>query len=334
MRLRRDASKVFYSRHQVRVLRTYLGATTFLYVYGVAFTLFPIRHGLTLSNPVGGIVAICLGCAALVWLAVRPAEPWPATAAAIAATPIVMAFHRAITAELACLIAPMFLTMYLRAFYSPRRGGILVAVLTVACVAALAVAPAPKLSIDYVIFAIAIVGTAESFGLVTRSLVEAALTDPLTGVLNRAGWEIATAELLARSRSTEVTVTVVVMDIDNFKQVNDTEGHLAGDEHLIRRADAWRTALPAYAVLARLGGDEFAVCIGERGGPTPTTAERFVADVRLHTPGTSTGSASHSGVGADVAVLLAAADHDLYRAKRSKRQRSPQIQHCDLRDAL
>lgn len=169
------------------------------------FTIFPVRRDLHYANPTGGIVAIGLGVAALAWLAFRPHKPAPATAAAIAATPIVMAFHVATIAEFVCLIGPMFLAMYLRAFYSLRRGAILVTVLAAASVLALAIAPAPKISIDYFVFVIAIVGTAESFGLVMRALVSAACTDPLTGLLNRAGWEIATADLLARCRSTEFT---------------------------------------------------------------------------------------------------------------------------------
>jgi diguanylate cyclase (GGDEF)-like protein len=331
LRLRADAGHGFYSKQEVRLLRIYLGATTFLFTYGVVFTtVLPIRPGLKPGNSAGGIVAIALGFAALAWLAVRPDKPAPATGVAIAATPIVMAFHVAIIAEFVCLIAPMFLAMYLRAFHSPRRGATLVAVLTGACVVALAVAPPPKLYIDYIIFVIAIVGTAESFGLVTRALVAAACTDPLTGVLNRAGWEIATADLLARSRSAAVTITVIVLDIDNFKQINDTEGHLAGDQHLISRAGFWREVAPANAVLARLGGDEFAVCIADRAGPAPTTAEQFVAGVRLHTPGTSIGTASRNGESADIASLYATADADLYTAKH---KRFPDTRDPDLRHA-
>ena len=328
--LRTNAASAFYRRQQARLLRIYFSATTFLYLYGVIFTLFPVRKGLTLSNPAGGIVAIGLGLAALAVLAVRPDRPGPATAAAMAATPVVMAFHRTIIAEFVCLIGPMFLAMYLRAFYPPRRGAALVAMLTAACVAALAVAPAPKLSIDYAIFAIAIVGAAESFGLLTRALVSAACTDPLTGLLNRAGWEIATADLLARSRSAARTVTVLALDIDNFKQINDTKGHLAGDEHLIGRAAIWREALPPKAVLARLGGDEFAVCIADRADGSPGTAERFVADVRAKTPGTSIGRTSCGGESADIAALHAAADADLYATKRA---RSPRARGLDLHRA-
>lgn len=331
LRLRADSGSGFYAAHQVRLLRIYLSTTTFLYAYGVVFTLFPIHRGLKYGNPAGGIVAIALGVAALVWLAARPDKPAPATAVAIVATPIVMAFHIAMSAELACLIAPMFLAMYLRAFYSPRRGVLLVGVLTAACVVALAFAPTRKLYIDYLIFVVAIVGAAESFGLVTRSLVAAACTDPLTGLLNRAGWEIATTDLLARARSSSATVTVIALDIDNFKQINDTDGHVAGDAHLVSRAGVWRKVAPANAVLARFGGDEFAVCIAEHGGRSPTAAERFVDGVRLHTPGTSVGAASASGESADVAALFAEADDDLYAAKQ---KRSPEVRGPGLRRAL
>jgi diguanylate cyclase (GGDEF)-like protein len=332
LRLRADSGSGFYGKHQVRLLRIYLGATTFLYTYGVVFSTFiPLHPNQPHGNPTGGIVAIVLGVAALAWLAVRADKTAPATAVAIAATPIVMAFHIAMIAEFVCLIAPMFLAMYLRAFYPPRRGALLVGLLALACVVALAVAPIHKLYLDYIIFVIAIAGAAESFGLVTRTLVDAACTDPLTGLLNRAGWEIGTADLVARSRSSGTVVTVIALDIDNFKRINDTDGHVAGDEHLVSRATAWRKVAPANAVLARLGGDEFAVCIAERAGAMPTEAERFVAAVRLQTPGTSVGTASAGGASANVAVLWAVADANLYAAKQ---QRAPQSRDPDLRRAL
>jgi GGDEF domain-containing protein len=87
--------------------------------------------------------------------------------------------------------------------------------------------------------------------------------------------------------------------------------------------------LPANAVLARLGGDEFALCIADLG-PAPTTAEQLVANLRLHTPGTSIGMASHSGYGAEIAALLAAADANLYatRQHRPTITRDPDLGHA------
>lgn len=309
----------FHGAQQIRLLRIYLALTTFLYVYGVVFTIWPLHPELTYANPTGGIVAIALGIGALIWLAIKPTKPEPATLAAIVATPVVMAFHIAIAAELVCLVAPMFLAMYLRAFYPPRRSLMLIGFLAVAAVVALAVSPAPKLGIDYLIWVVAIVGAAESFGLVMRALVTSACTDPLTGLLNRAGWEIATRSLFARRRSPKATVSVVVMDLDGFKQINDTLGHVAGDEHLANRARCWRDLVPRDAVLARLGGDEFAACIADRDA---SSAERFVAEVGRHTPDTSVGMASERGDAADIAALYALADAELYAAKsRNRRNR-------------
>src|SRR5689334_13284013 len=139
----------FHGAQQIRLLRIYLALTTFLYTYGAVFAILRIRRDLVYGNPTGGVLAIVLGVAALIWLAVRPNKAGPATLVAIVATPLVMAFHIAITAELACLIAPMFLAMYLRAFYPPRRAAVLIGFLTVAAVAGLAVAPFSKLYIDY-----------------------------------------------------------------------------------------------------------------------------------------------------------------------------------------
>jgi diguanylate cyclase (GGDEF)-like protein len=310
----------FHGAQQIRLLRIYLTLTTFLYCYGTVFAILRVRRDLVYGNPTGGVLAILLGVAALIWLAVKPNKPGPATLAAIVATPLVMAFHIAITAELACLIAPMFLAMYLRAFYPPRRAAVLIGLLTLAAVVGLAAAPFSKLYINYLIWVVAIVGAGESFGLVMRALVTSACTDPLTGLLNRAGWEIATRNLLARRRSPKSTISVVVMDLDGFKKINDTLGHLAGDEHLAGRARRWRDLVPRDAVLARLGGDEFAACIAERG--PSSLAEQFVVDVGQHTPDTSIGMASQPGDTADIAALYALADAELYVAKGRNRRKT------------
>jgi diguanylate cyclase (GGDEF)-like protein len=302
-----------WGKQRVRLLRIYLGATTFLYAYGVVFTLFPARTDLTYANPTGGIIAIVLGTGALVFLAIKPDRVMLATAAAIAATPIVMAFHIAMIAEYVCLIAPMFLAMYLRAFHSPRHAWALIASLTVACVMAVAVAPAQHLGvITFLIIAVAITGAAESFGLLMRAMFTAACADPLTGLLNRAGWEIGTSDLLRRFRATPVSVTVVALDIDGLKGLNDTYGHRAGDRRITDYAHHWRQAAPQRAVLARLGGDEFAVClIGEQ----PDVVEKFLRSIRIVTPAVSFGTATQNSLNANIAELYAQADAALYQGR-------------------
>lgn len=297
---------------QIRPLQIYLIATTALYATGVAFTLFPVRENATLANPIGGIVAVVLGIAALVYLARQPNRPLPAILAAIIATPAVMAFHRLIVAEYSCLMAAMFLAMHLRAFYRPKIAWALILSLTAACTVALAVAPAPKAATTYFIVPIAIIGAAEAFGLVARGLMAAACTDPLTGLLNRAGWDIACADLLARSRSAAIAVTVIAIDLDGFKSINDTYGHTAGDAHLVERAERWASVLPKGALLARLGGDEFAACIATRD---TAIVDRFVRAAKELAPDASIGTAAQPGDTADLAELWNRADAALYAAK-------------------
>lgn len=304
----------FVGEQRVRLLRIYLGATTFLYLYGVVFTLFPVRTDLAYGNPVGGIIAIVLGALGLVQLAVRPNRAMFATAVSVIATPIVMAFHVTLTAEYVCLIAPMFLAMYIRAFHPPRQAWVLIGVLILSCVAAVAVAPAPHVGvITYLIIVVAIAGAAESFGLLMRAMFTAACTDPLTGLLNRAGWEIATADLLGGLRVPSV-ITVVALDIDDLKGLNDTQGHPAGDRLIIAYARHWARAAPRGAVLARLGGDEFAACIAGEG------VTRFLDDVRSNTPRVSIGTATRASGPVDIADLYARADAELYRGRDSARR--------------
>ena len=302
-----------FGKQRVRLLRIYLGGSTFLYAYGVIFTLFPVRTDLAFANPVGGIVAVALGLSALAYLAVKPNGLMPATVAALAATPMVMAFHVTLTAEYSCVIGPMFMAMYLRAFHPPRQALPLIGALTAACLVALAVAPAPHVGfITFLIFVVAIVGAAESFGLLMRAMFTAACTDPMTGLLNRAGWEIGTTDLLARFRGAPTSVTVVALDIDGLKSVNDTYGHQAGDDRITDYARQWKRAVPRQAVLARLGGDEFAVCIA---GVEPGVVDAFLRDIRLKTPKASAGTATLTAPNPNIAEMYAQADAALYESR-------------------
>ena len=304
----------FVVEQRVRLLRIYLGATTFLYTYGVVFTLFPVRTDLTYGNPVGGIIAIVLGVLGLAQLAVRPNRAMFATAVAVIATPIVMAFHVTLAAEYVCLIAPMFLAMYIRAFHPPRQAWVLIGILILACVVAVVVAPAPHVGvITFLIIVVAIAGAAESFGLLMRAMFTAACTDPLTGLLNRAGWEIATTDLLAAVRAPSA-LTIVALDIDDLKGLNDTQGHPAGDRLIVEYARHWARAAPKGAVLARLGGDEFAACIAG------DNVEGFLADVRSRTPRVSIGTATRTSGPVDITDLYAQADTELYRGRDSARR--------------
>lgn len=88
---------------------------------------------------------------------------------------------------------------------------------------------------------------------------KAALTDSLTGLLNRRGWDMQLLSEEARSRRYGSPIAVFIVDLDNLKVVNDTQGHAAGDELIRKTAKCLRKAVRESDIVARIGGDEFAL---------------------------------------------------------------------------
>jgi len=154
--------------------------------------------------------------------------------------------------------------------------------------------------------------------------------DALTGLANRAALIQKIEEAAARHRRREEPFTVLLLDLDRFKQVNDTLGHPAGDALLIEVATRLKSLLRETDVLARLGGDEFAIIqAGEtdQHEAAKSLSERIIE--RLHEPfdieggniniGTSIGIALASDLTAGSGDLLKMADLALYRAKSAGR---------------
>ena len=106
---------------------------------------------------------------------------------------------------------------------------------------------------------------AERYAL-TERLSRAAVTDSLTGLPNRRAVDAHLLEVLERAAVERTRVSVVYCDIDGFKDVNDREGHAAGDELLRRTADYLRTWVDDDTYVARLAGDEFAVIVARAPG--------------------------------------------------------------------
>jgi diguanylate cyclase (GGDEF)-like protein len=152
-----------------------------------------------------------------------------------------------------------------------------------------------------------------------------ARTDELTGLGNRRHFYLAAEEHLQTAHATGAPLALALIDLDRFKEINDTFGHHAGDLLLRELGQRLRSALPEAHVLARLGGDEFVALLdaGERGTAVQRAAERFLAAldepfaldevfVHLHA---SVGIALSSPDAPDRATLLRYADIAMYRAK-------------------
>jgi diguanylate cyclase (GGDEF)-like protein len=166
---------------------------------------------------------------------------------------------------------------------------------------------------------------ASIIGLAVRQLVrrveqllqrlgELARTDDLTGLPNRRAWQELLGRESAGARRSGNPLTVALLDLDRFKQYNDTHGHLAGDRLLVSATAAWRSALRETDVLARWGGDEFVLLLPNCD---LRQTEALLDRMRAICPAApfSVGMAESDG-DRRPETLLALADQELYRAKR------------------
>ncbi|WP_173095753.1 sensor domain-containing diguanylate cyclase [Actinomadura verrucosospora] len=167
--------------------------------------------------------------------------------------------------------------------------------------------------------------------LMHQQLQAAARTDAKTGLLNAGAWQREADTELSRAQRTHDALALLLIDIDHFKRVNDTHGHLIGDQVLVGVASTLCHQLRDYDVVGRFGGEEFVVLLpGADTVEACRVAERLRGRVRrLAVPaeeGTvnvtvSVGVALFRTHGEDLIELLAAADLALYRAKESGRDR-------------
>jgi diguanylate cyclase (GGDEF)-like protein len=163
---------------------------------------------------------------------------------------------------------------------------------------------------------VSVIALTETQARFTRSLRTAATTDPLTGVANRRAWEAEAGRHLARAARTGEPVSVAILDLDDFKEVNDRDGHGAGDTLLRELTAGWAGRLRQTDLLGRYGGDEFVLCL-------PATDEPGAREMleRLDATHAFAWSVGVAGVrpGDTLATVLARADADLYLQKRSGR---------------
>ncbi len=157
-------------------------------------------------------------------------------------------------------------------------------------------------------------------------LLDLAVTDPLTGLYNRRRFEEALQQEVGRALR-YAPVSLLIIDLDQFKAVNDRYGHQAGDDALKAVAQALHSSCRSTDTCARLGGDEFAVILPHSDSSAAAVVERRIhqsmartvvstADCAL-TISLSIGSATLPGDADTLATLVAAADAAMYRAKQA-----------------
>lgn len=156
----------------------------------------------------------------------------------------------------------------------------------------------------------------------------AAFSDPLTGIGNRRAFMTSGETLLKGCAARKESVALLLCDLDNFKRLNDTFGHSAGDEVLMAFCAVTTARMRKHDVFGRIGGEEFACLLSDADAATATlVAERIrreFAESDLLGPGrisVSIGIATSSQAGHELYRLLSLADKALYEAKNQGRNR-------------
>jgi diguanylate cyclase (GGDEF)-like protein len=166
-----------------------------------------------------------------------------------------------------------------------------------------------------------------------RVILKAASTDGLTNIANRAAFDERLREELDRAREKGQSLGLLMMDVDRFKQLNDTYGHQAGDEVLRRLAACVRETVKNAGFAARYGGEEFVIILPNE---TPDAVHDLAESVRA---AIASETIQHNGqeirvtaslgavcIGPDTATMnckevIGKADRQLYQAKRAGRNR-------------
>ena len=164
-----------------------------------------------------------------------------------------------------------------------------------------------------------------------RAFYQLATRDRLTGLANRAYFEDHLRQVLAMARRSGQGFALLMLDMDGLKAINDTCGHLAGDEALCALARRLQAHTRESDVAARLGGDEFAVLLTSvRDRPGAVLASEKLAmgldgpfrhEGREHPMGASVGLACYPEDGESAEALMAFADARMYEAKRARKAR-------------
>ena len=176
---------------------------------------------------------------------------------------------------------------------------------------------------EVLIWTLTMLGVSSS-GLVIHAVVRhmhgLSYRDGLTGASNRRAWDVGVANAVDEHSRAGQPLSLLLVDIDHFKSINDSDGHEAGDRVLCAAVTVWSDLVRASDLLARLGGDEFALLLHR----CDTEAALHLADLlcaglrRVTGASCSIGAVTmRSQVGA--AALLAAADAQLYEAKTAGR---------------
>ncbi len=206
------------------------------------------------------------------------------------------------------------LALFVGCFFDKLAARSFMAILIAGFLAASLVTGVPGALMAWLSASAVAVGAGEVPARLIARLRRQASVDELTGLANRAWFYDAAGRAIAFAARYRAPLTLVLLDLDDFKLVNDSQGHLAGDALLAELARVWQGQLRDSDLLARLGGDEFALLLP--GTTTTETDELLERLRRAHQAPWSAGVAGWSA-GCQLDDLLRQADRRLYQVKGS-----------------
>ena len=175
--------------------------------------------------------------------------------------------------------------------------------------------PSAPLS-DWILTTSTVLVASISTGYLNYQIRLIALTDPLTGIANRKGWELAYQREIARAQRLGSAILIAIVDLNNFKQINDLYGHAVGDRILVETARDLKEAIRPFDLVARWGGDEFVIfALLENPDSGHLILDRIVKHVGRNTELSCGAYATYLTANHD--DLLARADEVLYKAKEN-----------------
>ena len=288
-------------------------------ILGAAMALFGALAPLTPDSPVrlngiGAVIVIVL--AAALWQ-LGPSTPWHLihlnVIFYVVATTGLVANAATGAGAMSIAFCYLLVVMYVAAFMSRPVMRIYVASTITLLAAALIVSEPVLMGLTiWLTPALACIGAGEVLSWLTMHLRSLSLTDPLTGLTNRTGFRHAALREIAAADRYSTPVTFAVVDLNDFKQLNDRDGHAAGDQLLAELALEWTTGLRPRDAVCRLGGDEFAFLL-----PDTDEADARLLVQRLQTASLGSWSfgIAQRHIGEDLDDALERADRQLYHAK-------------------
>jgi diguanylate cyclase (GGDEF)-like protein len=289
-----------------------------LFVGGSMACLLGARFPLSPDTPVQldyACAAVAASVAVLIWLfgdRVGRVLLSGAVILGVLVTSVIVATAATPQGATLASFAYLLVAVYTAHFFSRREAWLHTGLVSLAYAVAVLVNDLPRTAATYVI----VVGTIWTAVAVLGSQVShmriQADTDPLTGLLNRAGFRAAAEREHALAVRTGTPLAMVLLDLDGFKAVNDRAGHAAGDRLLAELAVRWKSSLRSCDILGRHGGDEFVLLLP---ATTPAQAEVALDRLRASTPVAWSAGVACWEKGEGMEACLARADRELYVQK-------------------